>query len=125
MVAIAGEQLATRSALLASALPLALHGQGHSHSASLVFEHGHVDLVLSHSRSDDHHQEPSSDGDHVFHVASADTAGAHRSCCDVHSPLAVAIDLPFQSRPSAIAFAPVAESHSRSADHLRSVVLLL
>ena len=70
------------SALLASAVTLALHGSAHAHSVELVADDGHVDLVLRHVERRPaerctapvhaHQHLSHGESDHVLHVASDD-----------------------------------------------------
>jgi len=135
-VAIAGGELAARSALLAAALPLFFHGTAHWHAVSVVEQDGHVEVVLSHSGDHGDHdpgapahpQDPPpspSDADHVVHFASDDATGGTRSSPAALLPLAVATAPPSEPRAIETALGPQRERRSRAPDRLRSVVLLL
>ena len=134
MLACACASPATGSALLARALMVGLHESPHRHSVSVVAEEGHLHLVFSHDARSEHDHAPLppgesmrtsfSGGDHVFHLAVADTASSRRSPLDSLPPpvLLVALRPPLDA-PDVLPPSP--ETLARGADQLRTVVLRL
>lgn len=143
----AAVQVAPVSARLAGALSLGLHATAHSHSASLVVDEGHVDVVLSHEAHEAHeerghgerdprgrtlavqHREratSSSETDHVFHLVADDATGtAPRPAGLAPTPAVARADaISSASTPQRVLFrAP--GPRSRSSDALRTIVLRL
>ena len=133
--ACAGAQVAPGSAFLAS-LTLGIHRSDHAHAVSLVADHGHLDLVLSHGERGGHahgggpqhddRQTPSSEADHVFHIACDDAANPTPRRADIPpaSPLALAV-APLPTPVPVWVLRPSPEPRTRSSDSLRTVVLRL
>jgi hypothetical protein len=80
-------QPASSSPLLSSALALGLAVHGHAHAVSMIFDDGHLDLVLSHSHADPAAENAEGRGpavsdaghhDHVVHVAAGGSAHPRR-----------------------------------------------
>lgn len=136
MLVWASAQPPAGSALLVSALAIALHGSDHAHAVSLVPDEGHTHVVLSHVEGDSHehgeaprHDESKtsfSEADHVFHLTGGDAANAtaRRVTLDILPPLAIAVAVPFASAPTWILRAS-RDPSSRIPDQLRAVVLRL
>jgi hypothetical protein len=138
MLACAALQPAVGSAVLASALTLALHGSDHAHSLALVVDEGHLDLVLAHDGGGDHphdhdgaphsgapHASPVDD-DHVFHVAVDEAAGAssRKLSADPAPLLAAPVARPAPRAALSFYRAPE-EPRARGAERIRTVVLRL
>jgi len=137
MLACSGAQPAAGSALLVSALTIALlHGSDHAHAVSLIPGEGHAHLVLSHVEGDSHehggaprHDESEtslSEADHVFHLTGGDAENAtpRRAAPNPGPPLAISLAAPF-ARALTWILRPAPDPLSRSSGNLRAVVLRL
>jgi hypothetical protein len=137
ILACVAAQLATGSMPVASALMLVLHGSHHAHAVSLVSEDGHRHVVLSHEMDRsvyDHRGAVDTDGaaavfsegEHVFHFASADPAdrATRRKGAAPAAVMVIAAASPFASAPAS-GFRLPPERLVSSADLLRTVVLRL
>jgi hypothetical protein len=134
MLACAAALPATGSPLLASMLTQALDDGDHAHSAFLVADAGHLDLVLAHESHPDEAGDdaaganpPSSlsAADHVVHIAASEPVGTARRSFPAPTPLlasaapllpATAVDWALRARSA---------PPPRGRAHLRSVVLRL
>ena len=133
MLACAGAQTATGSALLATALTLGLHGSHHAHSVAVVAAEGHLHLVLSHDAGAEHDHDAFphpgvsltsfSEGDHVFDLEETATATPRRAGLDPAPPLAMVVTTPAAPAPPWVVHSPP-EPRARGVDH-RTVVLRL
>jgi hypothetical protein len=131
-----GVQPATGSPLLVSALIVGIHASGHAHSVSIFSDAGHLDLVLSHAEGPDHegdaapHHEDqpttTSESDHVFHVASDNSARATPRSHRVSDAPAPAFALAVSFAPVSISiFRPSSEPRIRASGSLSTIVLRL
>jgi hypothetical protein len=134
MLACAAVEPALGSPVLGSALRLVLHPGDHMHAVALLSDAGHFDLVLSHGEDGSHEHDaatgaalasnPSSSGDHVFHLTSDDPLSATQRRLDLALAAASAPGIsrplvPHSTRGLRVSSAP----RARSLDSLSTVVL--
>ena len=136
MLVCANAQPALGSSLVASALTLGVHGNGHRHSVALRSDGDHLDVVLFHGERDAHdhggapqnhdHSAGAAEGDHIVHVTAGDIANTRARRALIGSSPALAIS---PALPAAVArvWAPSRslDPRTRGAVHLRTIVLRL
>ena len=126
MLAWAIAYAAIASPPLASSLLIALHGADHPHALAVAPGDGHVHVVLSHDGAEHPRggERGVSEADHVLDLFDSDEATPRKVPLDPSPPLLTA-PAAAPTRAIRVAALPTPELRARSADLLRSVVLLL